>query len=292
MNLQENIIRIKQVMGLNEQYPEGIDPKDLEALEVPIDNAEPEEIPNEEEPKDSDDFSNSVIPQIVWRAGRVGVSPKGGGIWFGETKKDVENFAWSVRDERREGLPYYINLQNPRYYKNFWNDYLIKAREAGRDVLMNALMDAGYDGIIIDTDTWNDTADEYAVTSKQFIVFDPKNVKPAWDIMTLRESIRKSLKEELSIKFKRRFPLDEFEDEFIESFNAFYNMMKKTKPEGLPRRRFLEDLIDGVITNFIIKMQLKSQKDVNEMIYDGLMPEMVKLLRPKIVKLYIERENI
>ncbi len=66
MNLQENIIRIKQVMGLNEQFPEGIDPKDLEALEVPIDNVEPEEIPNEEEPKDSDDFSNSVVPQIVW----------------------------------------------------------------------------------------------------------------------------------------------------------------------------------------------------------------------------------
>ena len=56
---------------------------------------------------------------------------------------------------------------------------MIKAKGAGRDVLMNALMNAGYDGIIIDTDTWNDTADEYAVTSKQFIVFDPKNVKPA-----------------------------------------------------------------------------------------------------------------
>ncbi len=126
MNLQENISRIREVMGLNEQYPEGIDPKDLEALEVPIDNVEPEEIPNEEEPKDSDDFSNSVVPQIVWRAGRVGVSPKGGGIWFGETKKDVENFAWSVRDERREGLPYYINLQNPRYYKNFWKIFSSK----------------------------------------------------------------------------------------------------------------------------------------------------------------------
>lgn len=179
MNLQENIIRIKEVMGLNEQYPDGIDLRDLEAQEVPIDNLEPQETPNQEESKDSDDFSNSVVPQIVWRAGRVGVSPKGGGIWFGENKKDVENFAWSVRDERREGLPYYINLENPRYYKNFWNDYLIKAREAGRDVLMNALMNAGYDGIIIDTDTWNDTGDEYAVTSKQFIVFDPKNVKPA-----------------------------------------------------------------------------------------------------------------
>ena len=179
MNLQENILRIKEMMGLNEQFPEGIDTKDLEAKEVPIDNVKPEETPNEEEPKDSDDFSNSVVPQIVWRAGRVGVSPKGGGIWFGETKKDVENFAWSVRDEKREGLPYYINLQNPKYYKNFWNDYLRKAKVVGRDVLMNALMNAGYDGIIIDTDTWNDTADEYAVTSKQFIVFDPKNVKPA-----------------------------------------------------------------------------------------------------------------
>ena len=56
MNLQENIIRIKEVMGLNEQYPEGIDPKDLEALEVPIDNVEPEKTPNQEEPKDSDDL--------------------------------------------------------------------------------------------------------------------------------------------------------------------------------------------------------------------------------------------
>ena len=76
MNLQENIQRIKEMMGLNEQYPEGIDPKDLEAQEVPIDNVEPEETPNEKEPKDSDDFSNSVVPQIVWRAGRVSSSPK------------------------------------------------------------------------------------------------------------------------------------------------------------------------------------------------------------------------
>lgn len=110
--------------------------------------------------------------------------------------------------------------------------------------------------------------------------------------MDLRELIRKSLKEELSIKFKRRFPLDEFEDEFIESFDTFYNMMKKTKPDNLPRRQFLDDLIDGVITNFIIKMQLKTQSDSNEVFYDELMPEMEKLLRPRIVKLYIKREHI
>ena len=180
MNLHEDILRIKEVMGLNEQFPEEMPTDNMEPQEVPTDDTQTQEVPDSEEhPKEPIDFSNSVVPQIVWRAGRVSSSPKGGGIWFGETKKDVENFAWSVRDERREGLPYYINLQNPRYYKNFWNDYLIKASKAGRDVLMNVLINAGYDGIIIGDDTWNDTGDEYAVTSKQFIVFDPENVMPA-----------------------------------------------------------------------------------------------------------------
>jgi septum formation inhibitor-activating ATPase MinD len=48
----------------------------------------------------------------------------------------------------------------------------------GREKLMNRLIKLGYDGIIIDTDTWNDTGDENAVTSKQFIVFNPENVRP------------------------------------------------------------------------------------------------------------------
>lgn len=26
---------------------------------------------------------------------------------------------------------------------------------------------------------WNDTGDEYSVTSKQYVVFNPENVKPA-----------------------------------------------------------------------------------------------------------------
>ena len=98
--------------------------------------------------------------------------------------------------------------------------------------------------------------------------------------------------EEISGKFKRRFPIEDFDSQFLDSFDTFYNMMKKTKPDDLPRRQFLDDLIDGVITNFIIKMQLKSQSDSNEMFYDELMPEMQKLLRPKIIKLFIERENI
>jgi hypothetical protein len=48
-----------------------------------------------------------------------------------------------------------------------------------REGLMNKLVSEGYDGIIIDTDTWNDTGDEYSVTSKQYVVFNPENIKPA-----------------------------------------------------------------------------------------------------------------
>ena len=44
---------------------------------------------------------------------------------------------------------------------------------------MNRLASEGHDGIIIDTDTWNDTGDEYSVTSKQYVVFNPENIKPA-----------------------------------------------------------------------------------------------------------------
>ena len=92
---------------------------------------------------------------------------------------DVEKFAWSVRNEKREGKPYYINLQNPRYYDGFWHGYLSDADSFKREGLMNRLVSEGYDGIIIDTDTWNDTGDEYAVTSKQYVVFNPENIKPA-----------------------------------------------------------------------------------------------------------------
>lgn len=119
-----------------------------------------------------------------------------------------------------------------------------------------------------------------------------KKWRDIYCIMKLQETFKKILMEEISGKFKRRFPIEDFDSQFLDSFDTFYNMMKKTKPDDLPRRQFLDDLIDGVITNFIIKMQLKSQSDSNEMFYDELMPEMQKLLRPKIIKLFIERENI
>ena len=125
---------------------------------------------------------NPEINDIVWRAGKVELTPYSGGIWFGENKEDVEKFASSVRHEKRLGKPYRIRINNPKYYDNHWWGYLKdveKYDSYNRDDLMNDLISAGHDGIIIDTDTWNDTGDDNAVTSKQFVVFDKKNISPA-----------------------------------------------------------------------------------------------------------------
>ena len=164
MKLQEQINRIQTMMGLIEQEEEN-----LPYIEKKYDE------------ENQSDFSNSEVKDIVWRAGSMELDPRSGGIWFGETKDGVEKFALSVRGEKREGKPYYINLENPKYYSSFWWGYIeaIGRDRDGRRMLMNKLKSQGHDGIIIDTDTWNDTGDEYSVTSKQYVVFNPENVKPA-----------------------------------------------------------------------------------------------------------------
>ena len=175
MNLQEQTNRIKQMMGLKEQS----------YLDFLVKNAEEkrkEQNPyrgKEYNPENTGDFTDSKVKEIVWRAGQMNLTPSSGGIWFAENKEDVEKFAWSVRGEKREGKPYHINLQNPFYYDNFWYGYLRDAESQGREQLMDMLAADGHDGIIIDTDTWNDTGDEYSVESKQYVVFNPENVKPA-----------------------------------------------------------------------------------------------------------------
>ena len=175
MNLQENIQRIKEVMGLKEQ-------SFLDYISKKADEIRKQQNPyrgKEYNPENTGDFSDSKVKEIVWRAGEMKLDVRGGGMWFAENKEDVEKFTWSVRNEKREGKPYHINLQNPFYYDSFWYGYLNDAESQGREQLMDMLVSDGHDGIIIDTDTWNDTGDEYSVTSKQYVVFNPENVKPA-----------------------------------------------------------------------------------------------------------------
>jgi hypothetical protein len=180
MNLQENIQRIREMMNLNElggsveDYNEWLMRKEREKNPYTS---------KEYNPENETDFSNSKVKDVVWRAGELMNFNKGGGIWFAENKEDTEKFAMSVRGEKRTGKPYYINLENPYYYDSFWGGYISDAESrglyGGREKLMHELANKGYDGIIIDTDTWNDTNDEYSVTSKQYVVFNPENIKPA-----------------------------------------------------------------------------------------------------------------
>lgn len=130
----------------------------------------------------NDDFSESKVQDVVWRAGELKLNPLSGGIWFADSKDGVEKFAWSVRGEKREGKPYHINVKNPYFIsEGFWRGYVDKIgydRE-GRKSLMMKLLGDGYDGIIINDDWWNDTGDDYAVYGKQYVVFNENDIKPA-----------------------------------------------------------------------------------------------------------------
>ena len=136
MNLQENISRIKEVMGLKEQ-------SFLDYISKKADEIRKQQNPyrgKEYNSENTGDFSDSKVKEIVWRAGEMKLDPRSGGIWFAENKEDVEKFAWSVRNEKREGKPYHINLQNPFYYEGFWYGYLNDANSQGREQLMDMLI--------------------------------------------------------------------------------------------------------------------------------------------------------
>jgi len=173
MNLREDIQRIREVMGLFEQIKMTNEP-DTQKLETPKTNVEPTD--------GNVVFPDSKIKHTVWRVGDIILRPDAGGIWFGETKEDVEKYSISMGGAG-VGKEYYINLTNPYYYSSFWGDYsdeVLDSRIAGgkgKRQIMDNLMSQGYDGFIIDTDTWNDTGDENSITSKQFVVFNPENVK-------------------------------------------------------------------------------------------------------------------
>ncbi len=180
--LNEEISRIKDIMLINE-----IGGGSLEDFEDMVFKKDREENPHMSKKYNSEnqtDFQNSKVTDVVWRAGGLDNFQKGGGLWFGVNKSDVEKFSRSVRREERQGKPYHINLENPYYFDSFWHGYVTAAESKGyrngRERLMHDLVKQGYDGIIIGEDMWNDTADEDTqVWSKQYIVFNPENIKPA-----------------------------------------------------------------------------------------------------------------
>ena len=100
-------------MGLNES-------KHIWNLDL-IEQFDTEVEQNTKEVENTDNFSNSAVQNVVWRAGEMKLYPSSGGLWFGDSKDGVEKFALSVRGQKREGKPYYINLLNPYFIENgFW----------------------------------------------------------------------------------------------------------------------------------------------------------------------------
>lgn len=126
-------------------------------------------------------LNEQQVKNIVgWRVGSSELNPKMGGIWFAETKEGAENFAKSMRNNNDEAKGYIINMKNPKYFKTFWGDFmsLVTSYLNDREKIMNDLISSGYDGMYIDKDMWNDTGDEFAVFSKQYVVFDKSQIKP------------------------------------------------------------------------------------------------------------------
>jgi hypothetical protein len=122
-------------------------------------------------------LGGSKVTHPVYRIGNIEPNSHQGGIWFAETKEGSENFYTGMKGEKMEATTYQIKLKNPFYINSFWRDYADKYSSPGqREQFSRSLIDKGYDGIFFHTDTWNDTGDEHAVRSEQYVVFDPANV--------------------------------------------------------------------------------------------------------------------
>ena len=132
-------------------------------------------------------FPNSKIKKIVFRQGKMEHSVTSGGIWFGESEEDVLAFTKSVRREIPQHMHIMniclIDLRNPYYFESFWRDYIERVEDYmykgiydGREQIMKKLINLGHDGFIVGEDTWNDTGNEFAVISEQFVVFSPNQI--------------------------------------------------------------------------------------------------------------------
>jgi len=166
------------------------------------------------------DLSSSKVKDVVFRIGSVIPNSRQGGIWFSPTKEGAENFMISVYGKKLEAAPYHIILKNPYYIENFWNGYVYMIRQdwgGSRDRFQRHLMNSGYDGMIIGNDTWNDTGDEYSVTSKQYVVFDPKNVFSASESQVTPNKTTNPVTERQNMKYLKTYKnfriLKEDEDE-------------------------------------------------------------------------------
>lgn len=109
--------------------------------------------------------------------------------------------------------------------------------------------------------------------------------------MSLKQTIRRILREELSVKVRRRVPLDEMETEFLESFETAYRILKNKK---VSQKDFLDKLIYTTATVMMdgIHWRLFSSfpKDDNSW-YDEIQSELENHYRDRIIQMYNEKHR-
>ena len=96
--LNEEIGRIKDIMLINELGGGSLE--DFMDMGFKKDREENPYMSKKYNPENEIEFPDSKVTDVVWRAGGLDNFHKGGGIWFGESKSDVEKFSRSVRREK------------------------------------------------------------------------------------------------------------------------------------------------------------------------------------------------
>jgi hypothetical protein len=106
----------------------------------------------------------------------------------------------------------------------------------------------------------------------------------------LQETIRRILREELSLRVKRRIDPDEMEKEFLESFDYAYKIKKRTKVSPTD---FLDELIYSTITILLDGFHWKfvSTLPEDEFWYDDIHTELENHYRDRITQMYNERQG-
>ena len=109
--------------------------------------------------------------------------------------------------------------------------------------------------------------------------------------MNLQETIRRILREELSIRVKRRITPDEMEKEFLESFNSAYDLTKRRR---VLRAHFLDELINTTINMMMdgFHWRFTSTIPEDEFWYDEIHTGLENHYRDRIIQMYNERQGI
>ena len=104
--LNEEIGRIKDIMLINEIGGGSLE--DFMDMGFKSDREDNPHMSKKYNPENEIEFPDSKVTDVVWRAGGLDEFHKGGGIWFGVNKSDVEKFDTGDEDTQVYSKQYVV----------------------------------------------------------------------------------------------------------------------------------------------------------------------------------------